>query len=111
MQQFKKTRRLLTKNEFSQVFDQAVKITTPEFVVLYRKNTLEHARLGMAISKKVAAKAHDRNRLKRLLRESFRTRQLPPLDLVILGRRGVTTSNNSTITTNLVKLWNKLAVL
>ncbi len=51
-------------------------------------NGLGHPRLGLAISRKVSPRATDRNRLKRMLRECFRTHQqaLPPLDLVVVGR-------------------------
>lgn len=43
------------------------------------------ARLGTAVSKKVRKRAVDRNRIKRIVRESFRLRAptLPALDVVI----------------------------
>ncbi len=43
---------------------------------------------GLAISKRVSKRAVERNRIKRLLRESFRRvrSQLPPLDLVVMAR-------------------------
>ncbi len=43
------------------------------------------ARLGLVIAKRVIAKAHDRNRIKRALRERFRQRrkELPQWDLVV----------------------------
>ena len=49
------------------------------FHMRYRDNDLGHARLGLAISKRVSKRAVERNRIKRLLRESFRRvrHQLP----------------------------------
>ena len=105
---FDKTRRLLNKSDYDNVFNQAKKIVTSEFIVLYRENTIGHARLGLALSKKMIAKAHDRNRLKRMLRETFRTRCLPAVDIVILARSGVAKVQNSIIIARLSTVWDKL---
>lgn len=108
MNDFPKTKRLLNKSEYDNVFGQANRLTTPGFIVLYRNNTIGHARLGLAISKKMVSKSHDRNRLKRLLRETFRTAILPAVDVVVLAKRGVKSVQNSTLTTHLNDLWSKL---
>lgn len=108
MFRFTKTQRLLTKSSYDRVFSQANKLTTPEFILLYRENTLGHSRLGLAISKKSIAKAHDRNRMKRLIRESFRQANLPNVDLILLAKAGVKNVTNTVVLTNLGKLWLKL---
>lgn len=105
---FDKTRRLLKKSEYDYVFAQASKLVTTEFIILHRSNTIGIARLGLAISKKKLAKACQRNRVKRLLRESFRLRQLPAVDIIFLARNDVTTVNNNVITANLGHAWEKL---
>lgn len=48
-------------------------------------NRMHTARIGLIVPKRVIPKAHDRNRIKRAVREWFRQVrcELPPLDLVI----------------------------
>ena len=108
MNTFPKTRRLLKKIDYDTVFSQSKKLITPEFIVLYSNNTLGQARLGLAISKRKMAKAHERNRIKRLLRETFRTASLPALDIIVLAKRDCSDVQNSIIIANLRKAWEKL---
>jgi len=51
-------------------------------------NELGHARLGLAIAARAVGNSVARNRIRRLVRESFRLRQheLPAADLVISAR-------------------------
>jgi ribonuclease P protein component len=105
---FKKTQRLLKKIDYDHVFEQAKKITTNEFTVLYRENNLGYARLGLALSKKMIAKAHDRNRIKRLIREGFRQMQFPAIDIIFLARPGVAKQTSSGINIKLSKTWERL---
>jgi ribonuclease P protein component len=107
--EFSRTRRLLKKNEFDQVFQHAKKLVSPHFTFLYRENTLGFARLGFALSKKMIAQAHDRTRIKRLLRETFRVIQdLPGVDVVVLARPKVGQVDNPDLFAGLQKSWLKL---
>ncbi|MFW6092375.1 MAG: ribonuclease P protein component [Pseudomonadota bacterium] len=48
-------------------------------------NRMHTARLGLVVGKRALPKAHQRNRAKRVLRDTFRRRRrnLPPMDIVI----------------------------
>ncbi|MFC5742236.1 ribonuclease P protein component [Dyella tabacisoli] len=83
------------------------------FSVRYRNNELGHARLGLAISKRVSKLAVERNRIKRLVRESFRRIQheLPAVDLMVLAREQVVAMSGNQLLTELDALWAKLKPL
>lgn len=80
--------RLLTAAQYKYVFTDAQRFGNHCFTLLVRKNTVSHPRLGLAIAKKSAKRAVDRNRIKRIIRESFRHLQhdLPNIDVVIMCR-------------------------
>jgi ribonuclease P protein component len=76
----------------------------------YRDNGLGHARLGLAISKRVSKRAVERNRIKRLLRESFRRvrHQLPPVDLMVMAREQAAGVPGPELLSEIDGLWKKL---
>lgn len=109
MNEFSRSRRLLNKADYDHVFDQAKKLVSPHFILLHRENSIGSARLGLALSKKMIAKAHDRARLKRLVRETFRIQQhLPAIDVIVLARSGVAKVQNAELLDSLKKIWSKL---
>lgn len=68
-------------------------------------------RLGLAISKKCAKRAVDRNRIKRIVRESFRLHRregMPALDLVVLCRRDAIDAPNERLFASLSSHWKNL---
>ncbi|MCP4514913.1 MAG: ribonuclease P protein component [Delftia sp.] len=79
----------------------------------YRPNGLGEARLGLAISKRVSKRAVERNRIKRLLRESFRRvrHQLPPMDLLVMAREQAAGLPGPDLLAEIDALWRKLPAL
>jgi ribonuclease P protein component len=105
---FPKSCRLLAKPQFDRVFEKAKRVFFPEFIVLFRPNEKENACLGLAISKKSVKKAIDRNRCKRLVRESFRLSTLPNVDMIFLSRKGLDKLSNTQLSEKLAFAWKKL---
>jgi ribonuclease P protein component len=83
------------------------------FSVRHRPNGLDHARLGLAISKRVSKRAVERNRIKRLVRESFRRArsQLPPIDLMVMARETAAGVPGNELLAELDALWRRLPPL
>mgnify|MGYP002655612447 CR=1 FL=1 len=106
---FSRELRLLTPIQFKNVFEQPFRASTPEITILARKNNLEHPRLGLTVAKKHLKRAHERNRIKRLVRESFRLSQhrLPAYDFVFVAKNGIGKLDNNTFAQILEKLWQR----
>ena len=110
-QRFGRKSRLLTAADYKAVFGKAeIKVSCPQLLILATKSGYETPRLGLVIAKKHVRQAVQRNRLKRLIRESFRKHQqlLIEVDIVILARPGADTLENNVFTTLIEKLWQDL---
>lgn len=70
-------------------------------------NDLDHARIGLAVSRRVSKKAVERNRIKRLIRESFRQHQhqLGTIDYIVIAKSSAAGQLNNVLRTELDKLW------
>ena len=83
-----KSRHLRLPSEFSAVYEARVRESRGPLTVYALPNELGHPRLGMSVNRKVGT-AVRRNRIRRLIRESFRLLQhdLPQgYDLVVVVR-------------------------
>ncbi len=122
---FSRSVRLLKPDEYSRVFKNPERSSDRYLTVLAvnREESLidnsglaaekqaSGPRLGLASSKKNAKRAVDRNRIKRLIRESFRQNRckLPAIDLVVMAKPVAKNADNQQIFQSLEQHWHKLA--
>ncbi len=108
---FSRDCRLLTPAQFKAVFDGApCKASGPSLLLLARPNGLQQSRLGLVIAKKSVRRAVDRNRVKRIARESFRLHRssLVDLDIVVLARKGLGELDNAALHVLFSDMWRRL---
>lgn len=111
MESFPLQLRLRAAQEFDAVFKQGdFRASERHLLCLARGNRCSHARLGMVVSKRNVPLAVQRNRIKRVIRESFRRNcsNLPHCDVVLLCRQGLAGMDNRSIDETLAKLWDRL---
>ncbi len=105
--------RLLCAKDFSGVFDHTLfKVHQPSFLILATaKPVAASARIGLVVAKKKVRRAHERNRVKRISRESFRLHQrdLAGLDIVVLPKVGIEKISNADLHQQLQLAWQKLS--
>nr|WP_242469397.1 ribonuclease P protein component [Rhabdochromatium marinum] len=110
---------MLNSSEFARVFARGVRSADAYFVVIgvvdTRRNDIDmqQSRLGLAISRKVAPRAVDRNRIKRIVRESFRLAQAQwtdrHIDFVVMARRATASTGNHALFHSLQRHWLRLS--
>ena len=103
--------RLSQARDFAKLFRRSKRSSDDLVTVLARSNGGETPRLGMAISRKCAPKAVDRNRIKRVIRESFRhaADELQGLDLVVIGKRTKGNMDSRRLAQSLHKHWRRVS--
>lgn len=83
------------------------------FLLRCRTGSEASARLGLAVSRKVSKRAVERNRIKRVVRESFRVDRegLPALDILVVARISAAGIPNAGLFADLALAWCKLKTL
>lgn len=102
---------MLTPAQFKSVFSNPIKASSAEITLLAIPNSEQHPRLGLTVAKRYVKRANQRNRIKRVIRDSFRLNQhdIPHLDIVVLVRNGVMEMENAELNKLIEKLWRKLS--
>lgn len=93
--------------DFKKVLLKNNKVFTFYFDICFCFNNLDISRLGIIISKKNIKYSHDRNRVKRLLRESFRINKVrfQCIDFIIIIKDVFFYLNNNEVFKLLNILW------
>jgi ribonuclease P protein component len=108
---FGKAKRLHNAKEYSRVFDGTeAKASHKRLLLLAKRNNSSRHRLGLVIARKNVRLAVERNRIKRVAREFFRTLQEeePGMDVVLLARHGLDQLDNAELSTILRQQWQVL---
>jgi ribonuclease P protein component len=109
-QGFARPQRLLKGSEFETVYARRRRVADSLFAVNFTANELGLARLGLAVGAKAVGNAVARNRVKRVVRESFRRAAsgLTGIDLVVGARNGARTAHNARLRESLDDLWKQV---
>ena len=112
-QRFPRAARMLAAGDFAALRGASRRIATRHFHAEFRPTEYASARLGLAVSRRVSKRAVQRNRLKRLIRESFRRHlaQLPCFDILVIARSSAVTVEGSELLEDLAALWRRLPAL
>lgn len=107
---FPAARRVRRKWEFDQLYARGRRLGNNHFGITVHPNELGRPRLGLAVASKPFGGSVPRNRIRRLIRESFRLRQheLPNVDLVVSARPQAKGASPAQLRASLDGLWDKV---
>jgi len=102
--------RLSRPSEFAALRGNSERIATRSFIAEHRPNGASGARLGMAVSRRVDKRAVVRNRIRRVIRESFRLHRagLPAADILVIARVQSADLANAQLRTDIETIWRRL---
>jgi ribonuclease P protein component len=89
----------------------SIRIEDALFQMRVKPNDRRVPRLGLAVAVKAAGSAVARNRVRRMIRESFRLQQraLPAVDIVVSIRPRASAATPAALRASLADLWTKVA--
>lgn len=103
--------RLRSKLQFDAIYAGGKRIDDRFFGLRVKPNGLDHPRIGLAVAVKTAGSGVARNRVRRLIRESFRLAQheLPAVDIVVAAKFPARETPAATLRASLATLWQRVA--
>ncbi|HLK70739.1 MAG TPA: ribonuclease P protein component [Steroidobacteraceae bacterium] len=103
-------RRLRRAADFKRLYAQGRRLNAEGFTAVIQPNSAGNARLGLSVAARLVRRAVQRNRVRRLIRESFRQHQqhLPAMDIVVGLRSSPRDVDNAQLRRSLEKLWQKI---
>lgn len=107
---FRASQRIRATADFDNVYKNGRRAGDAFFGIAFRTNAAGLVRLGMSVGARAIGNSVARNRLRRLIRESFRLRQreLPGIDIVITARPGAKTAAPDELKKSLESHWQYL---
>jgi ribonuclease P protein component len=111
-QRFPPASRIRRPGEFKQIYAAGRRLGNEFFTANAQPNALPGARLGLSVAVRTMGSAVARNRVRRLIRESFRLNQstVPPLDIIIGVRASARDAEGARLRASLEQLWQKIAI-
>ncbi len=103
--------RLRSKLQFDAIYAGGRRVDDRYFGLRIKPNGLDHPRIGLAVAIKTMGSAVARNKVRRLVRESFRLAQhdLPPVDIVVAAKNPAREAPVATLRASLAALWQRVA--
>jgi ribonuclease P protein component len=111
---FTKDKKLVSSNDFKKLFESNNKVKTENFVIFVLKNNLNMPRLGVIVKRNAKCNSIKRNRIKRLVRETFRLEQYEfkiNSDILVSVYKDCSGSKQQDIAGEINSAWAKLGIL
>lgn len=105
-------RRVRLSGDFKRLYASGQRLGNACFTAVVLANGAGAPRLGLSVAARMLKRAVERNRVRRVIRESFRIHQhrLPAVDIVVGVRNPVREANNSQLRESLERLWQKISI-
>lgn len=110
-QTFAKKYRIVKPAHYKFLFNKPKRVIDKNFIIIAKINEEKFPRLGLAISKKSIKLSVQRNRIKRLIKEYFRTQIITtdqPIDFVVMAKKNINTLSNKKLLISLDTIFSKL---
>jgi ribonuclease P protein component len=109
---FYDNKKLSEKAQFDAVFANKKANNGKYLKIYWRNNDVEYARIGISIAKRNINKAVARNKLRRIIKESFRINHklLPAVDMVFVIKKQASIDSTTLFFDELNKKWSQFAI-